>query len=445
VAGRQFDERDLAVIVDTAVSPYSIVDDDGTVLWVSSSISELTGWQPEEVVGRNMLDFLDEASQAAVIDSLSRFYDTAADGPDWLGTGLQISVRTADGGLVDVVASSVSSNRTGIPGLVVQMTRASAQRHLHKAVGVMAAGGALGDVLGHLAHMVASEIAGAIVEIGWGWGGNSFEQVCRSDVDLLALDGFGGDHARPWSVALATGTSLQHDGLDTLPPAMAARADELGIVGCWVHPLAVLPDEPATAAVVVWRTRLVDATSFTTQYVQRGVDIVALALQWHKGRAALEAEATHDTLTGLANRRALAARLRGGLPSERTGTVLFCDLDDFKPVNDQHGHARGDEVLVVVSKRLSREVRPSDLVARYGGDEFVVFCPGLDGEADTDQLVARLEAAIAAPISVGDLTVQVGISIGVAPLPAGADVDDVLVAAADGMRRAKLARKPRSP
>ena len=419
---------DFAAILDTAVSPYSIVDDAGTVIWVSSSITELTGWLPEEIVGRNMLEFLDEPSQIAVVDSLSRFTEASAEDPRWLGVGLLISVVCKSGELVDVVASSVTSSRTGVPGLVVQMTRGAPQRHLHRAVGVMAAGGELEDVLGHLSAMVASEIAGAIVEIAWGWDGARFAGVSRTGVDLLTRDDVDPPGDRPWVTTLLEGTARFHDDVDTLRPAMAARAHELGIIGCWLHPVTVDPGEPPTAVVVVWRTRKVDRTSFTTQFVERGFDVVALALQWHRGREALQQEATHDTLTGLANRRALLE----SLASSHDGTVLFCDLDKFKPVNDEHGHAVGDRVLRIVGERLERAVRPTDVVARYGGDEFVVHCPGLVGPEEIDGLVGRLTDAVAAPIVVDGAVIRIGISIGAAPMD-----DDALTVAADRMREAK--------
>jgi diguanylate cyclase (GGDEF)-like protein/PAS domain S-box-containing protein len=419
-------DADFAAILDTAVSPYSIVDDDGTVLWVSSSITELTGWARDEIVGHNMLEFLDEPSQIAVVDSLSRFTEASAQDPRWLGVGLLISVVCKDGQLVDCVASSVTSSRTGVNGLVVQMTRGAPQRHLHRAVGAMASGGELHDVLAHLSAMVASEIAGAIVEIAWDWDGDRFADVSRTGVDLLTRDDGTGD--RPWVATLAEGESRFHDDVTTLSPVMAARARELGIIGSWIHPVAVGPGEPPTAAVVVWRTRKVDRTSFTTQFVERGFDVVALALQWHRGREALEQEATHDTLTGLANRRALLESLAA--PGD--GTVLFCDLDKFKPVNDEHGHSVGDRVLLIVGERLERAVRPTDVVARYGGDEFVVHCPGLVGAEEIDGLVARLHDAVAAPIVVDGAVIRIGISIGAAPMN-----DDAITVAADRMRAAK--------
>jgi diguanylate cyclase (GGDEF)-like protein/PAS domain S-box-containing protein len=131
--------------------------------------------------------------------------------------------------------------------------------------------------------------------------------------------------------------------------------------------------------------------------------------------AVLTERAVRDPLTGLANRTLLEERLRSVLARDaRAGTstaVLFLDLDGFKAVNDQHGHAVGDIVLRTVADRLSSAVRPSDTVARLGGDEFVVLVEGAT-DSTVDQLVRRLERAVRAPI--GTLDLRVGVSIGVA-------------------------------
>jgi diguanylate cyclase (GGDEF)-like protein/PAS domain S-box-containing protein len=430
------DDAIYRAIAETAISPIGLVDDAGTVLWVGASMEELTGWPREALVGRNMLDVLDEQSQKAVIDSYTRFADTASSGPGWLGTGLLVNVVSPTGEVIPCSASSATSVRTGVPGMVIQLTRAAAVTHLHAAVRAMSTAGALADVLGHLAEMVASEIAGSTVEIGWGWDGTAFAHVAAADVAVLSVDD-DGDGDRPWGTAIASGVAITHDDLSTLPPAVADRARELGFVGCWVQPIASTPNNTPSAAVVVWRSQPVDLTSFTTQYVERGVDLVSLALQWDRGLQALEREASHDALTGLANRRAFFDRLRSSDAPDAPGTVLFCDLDRFKPVNDVHGHTVGDQVLVVVGERLQRSVRPTDLVARYGGDEFAVFCPGLVDEGEIGELIERLRRAVSRPITLTGISVEIGISIGVAPLRAGSEADCVITAAAEAMGAAK--------
>lgn len=150
--------------------------------------------------------------------------------------------------------------------------------------------------------------------------------------------------------------------------------------------------------------------------------------------------AAHDTLTGLANRRRFTEELdRRIRAAEGVDTVIFADLDGFKAVNDEHGHAAGDEVLRVVAERLAAETRPEDLVARLGGDEFAVLCMGLT-QADATGLMDRLRTAVATPIEVGRGSVTVGLSIGVADSFDGAGLEELLRTADERMYSDKAAR-----
>jgi diguanylate cyclase (GGDEF)-like protein/PAS domain S-box-containing protein len=148
----------------------------------------------------------------------------------------------------------------------------------------------------------------------------------------------------------------------------------------------------------------------------------------------LAERAVRDPLTGLANRSLLEERLRAVLSRDaRTGDtsgILFLDLDGFKAVNDAHGHAVGDAVLRAVAGRLTATVRPSDTLARLGGDEFVVLVEGATSEG-VEVLADRLRAAVTEPIAFGDLTLNVGVSVGVAMSTAGATEPGTLLARAD--------------
>jgi diguanylate cyclase (GGDEF)-like protein/PAS domain S-box-containing protein len=158
---------------------------------------------------------------------------------------------------------------------------------------------------------------------------------------------------------------------------------------------------------------------------------------------ALARQALHDHLTGLPNRVLLADRLELALSRaarhERDVAILFIDLDEFKAVNDQWGHDAGDAVLVTVARRLQSAVRPSDTVARYGGDEFVAVCEEISPE-DALELARRISAAVRTPIEFGTATrVMATASVGVA-LGRDAGREDLLIRDADAaMYRAKSA------
>lgn len=128
--------------------------------------------------------------------------------------------------------------------------------------------------------------------------------------------------------------------------------------------------------------------------------------------------ALHDELTGLANRTLFLERLDRAVVQARRHrefafALLYLDLDGFKPVNDDYGHAAGDTVLKAIAERLLEGRRETDTVARLGGDEFVILLPGLDRAEIATALAARMAERLADPIPAGDVTVRVGASIGI--------------------------------
>lgn len=157
-------------------------------------------------------------------------------------------------------------------------------------------------------------------------------------------------------------------------------------------------------------------------------------------------QAYHDGLTGLANRSLLHDRLNQAVSrARRQGrgvSLLYLDLDGFKPVNDREGHEVGDELLVAVAERLAGSVRAEDTVARIGGDEFAVIMEDVDDPASIRQAAERLVGEFRRPFAVRGHDVVVGASVGIAFSPHGEDDGESMLRDADlAMYRAKDAGK----
>lgn len=131
--------------------------------------------------------------------------------------------------------------------------------------------------------------------------------------------------------------------------------------------------------------------------------------------------AYHDMLTGLPNRRLFSDRLEQAIArARRKGhrvAVMLLDLDDFKIINDTHGHSTGDEVLIAISHRLRQSVRESDTVARLGGDEFVVLLPETLHEEDAATVAQKIIETVREPVAIGNRQYFLGVSIGLALFP----------------------------
>lgn len=146
--------------------------------------------------------------------------------------------------------------------------------------------------------------------------------------------------------------------------------------------------------------------------------------------------ALHDPLTRLTNRRyfdqflqqniAITQRNRGRF------VLMYLDLNDFKPVNDQYGHKKGDLVLTIVAQRLRDVLRDSDMISRIGGDEFVIILPSLPNDDGVNKVVEKIRQTICQPIDIGNRThVTIGTSIGTSSYPDDGLTADALLHKAD--------------
>jgi diguanylate cyclase (GGDEF)-like protein len=156
------------------------------------------------------------------------------------------------------------------------------------------------------------------------------------------------------------------------------------------------------------------AISLFAEQAAAAIGKARLYAQSQKQALELAYAATHDSLTGLANRTALEESWSGH------EAMLFLDLDGFKAVNDELGHAAGDEVLIAVAQRLSRNVSARDLVARFGGDEFAILLRDVGDPAIARSIAERVLLAISEPLVIDGQAARLTASIGLAmPAMAG--------------------------
>jgi diguanylate cyclase (GGDEF)-like protein/hemerythrin-like metal-binding protein len=177
-----------------------------------------------------------------------------------------------------------------------------------------------------------------------------------------------------------------------------------------------------------------DAATIQTTTGPRTVLLATDVTAWMRSQAQFRRLAFKDALTGLANRTLLHDHIEQAIATARrnagTFAVLLIDLDQFKPINDIHGHATGDVVLREAARRLQAAARAVDTVARLGGDEFVVLLGGPGGRDEARLVAERIIQAVTAPLAMHGL--RLGVSIGIAIFPDDGSDPDQLLARADG-------------
>lgn len=225
-----------------------------------------------------------------------------------------------------------------------------------------------------------------------------------------------------------------------------AHPDDHGVARAGVASVAGTPGAAATYEMRLrhadgsWRWLEVVASNLVHEpHVEGWVSNARDVTETREVQERLSHQATHDALTGLANRALFGDRVRAAVssaaPGERLSLVLI-DLDDFKSVNDTLGHAVGDGLLVEVAERMSAALRASDTVARLGGDEFAILLTGLDRDA-VDAVLVRIVDALLAPVEVERHRLVVRASFGVVDGAPGDDPAELLRRADIAMYEAK--------
>jgi diguanylate cyclase (GGDEF)-like protein/PAS domain S-box-containing protein len=416
-------ERRYRALVEASPSLIWMCDHDGKLTFVSTRGSRgLYGYEPRHMLGRHVTAF--NAPEFGRREFLRRFlpvyhgqpvYDIEATHLSRTGKAIHVTVSalpTLDGnGKVESVLG-ICTDITALKGRERELRVALRnQQVIFDAAGegiAFVRDGAIESANGALAKML-----GATRE----W------LIGRQVREILARPGDWEDIRRVTHAAGQQGEAANHEVMMRAPDAATGGRT----VWCQLTSRTV-GDEGDVEATAKMILVLTDITTLKRRE----------ELAWH--------QANHDELTGLPNRRLLVENARRllsvAMRRKRLAALMLLDLDGFKEVNDVFGHAHGDTLLRRVALRLSSVLREYDLVARTGGDEFVVLLPEIDEPQVANHVAEKLIAAAADNIEDTGRSVRIRASVGIALFPAdGQDFDSLMVRADSAMYAAKAAGK----
>ncbi len=262
-------------------------------------------------------------------------------------------------------------------------------------------------------------------------------------------------------IGAAVGSDVWGETLDSGHPSLVSReTGRHGMLRRQSHDLMLAPIQgvDGTYGVLVVSDLLGDVRTFTSRdlrFLETLASQVSTALengrledslaQVTKLKEDMRHRATHDVLTGLANRALVYENLAKVVDTAGTGgapsALVFLDLDDFKTVNDTLGHLAGDQLLTTIARRLRSCCRPHDTVARLGGDEFAILLEDLSTSGDAIKVVERITDALGQPVTISGQQVICHASIGVAFVEPGHEPVELMRRADEAMYSAKRHRK----
>ena len=426
----EWNGRALSAIDRATGSATVLVADDLVVRWASTSCATVLGFDP---LGMDAVGLLhpEDVDLAAAVLALRSTQDAGAAATDALHTApppvVHLRVTDGSGGWIDCeLRIEDRLHDPAVRALVIQATRAVDRSGLSRALDGVSRAAPIEEtllaVLDHLAEHgspVADHVAAVLRETSDGTRA-LVTRASEDDARILFGESVVGSLDCPDPVVVVPPSTMPAEVQD----AVAAR----GLTHLWM--IRIGDPGERLGLLLSWSSRRHTLELRPHAHLTLGRDLVRLALLEHNRVTSLRHEARFDPLTDVMNRSGLVdahADMVARSP-DRVG-VVFVDLDDFKRVNDTHGHAVGDAVLVEIGARLREVVRSGDAVGRIGGDEFVILCPGADASA-VRSVADRVERAFAREIHTDAGWIRVHASLGLVSLPGTTELE-VLVGEAD--------------
>ncbi len=295
------------------------------------------------------------------------------------------------------------------------------------------------------AHLVGADGAAFIERDGDTLSYRFFHGLPEEYQQRFAAYRFAADQGTAGQV-IREGSSIFRADYATSPDALPAFVDS-GLKANYLVPVRAGGQTLAILAIAWFSRHPADAPDpQQTENVQLLADLMAGALRRERLERKLRKRATRDSLTQLPNRASLEHHLARAVARARRQqqglAVGMLDLDDFKPVNDQWGHAAGDALLRTFSQRLQQVLRETDFVGRLGGDEFVLVLEGLTQQDDLEPVLSRLHEIVQTPFDLPDgHSACIGVSLGLALYPQHGTDAESLIRAADAALYASKTRK----
>jgi diguanylate cyclase (GGDEF)-like protein/PAS domain S-box-containing protein len=414
-------ESRFRALVEHAHDLVSIYDDHGRFAFASPSHRATLGYEPDELIGRSALDLLHPDEREDVAQAfVKQLLVTGIPAP------IEHRVRHRDGSWrwIESVATMLVDD-PAIGGVLVNARDVTDRRRAEliaadqaRILEAVARGAPLASTLDAVARLVETWIVDACAVVTINEAERRVLHIAAAPnlpaPCVAALEEFAIDPA----TQTIPDTVVRHQLVDAGDLGPAHTLLEHGYQSWWGMPIRDAGGGAHFGAVLVMRANGGEPQPRDKRILEVAASLAAIAVERARTQARLSHQALHDALTGLPNRDQVIERLRRIGRHERHGgpdvAVLFLDLDRFKVLNDSVGHDAGDRLLVSMGQRLHAALRPGDLIARFGGDEFVVVCEHLDGIDDALALADRLLSVAREPFNLDGLEVVVTVSIGMA-------------------------------